>query len=162
MDPISQIPLALGAHWHACLPFVLTSSDQFRAPVPPAMTSAEYATAYDEAKNIGGDGINTPTIRTPDQTVAGIYWAYDGVPNLCAPPRLYNQIAVQLAHQMNLTGMELARFLTVRHVAHGRCRPRELGVEVLLQDLAAGLRDPRVGSGHGNLGARRRQRRDGG
>ena len=44
------------------------------------------------------------TTRTPDQTVAGIYWAYDGAPSLCAPPRLYNQIAVLIGLQQNLTG----------------------------------------------------------
>ena len=36
-------------------------------------------------------------MRTDDQTETGIYWAYDGTPSLCAPPRLYNQIAVQIA-----------------------------------------------------------------
>ncbi len=35
-DPISQIPLALGAHWGACVPFMLTSSQQFPCPAPPA------------------------------------------------------------------------------------------------------------------------------
>ena len=39
----------------------------------------------------------TPTERTAEQTIAGIYWAYDGVPSLCAPPRLYNQITVTIA-----------------------------------------------------------------
>jgi hypothetical protein len=87
-DPISLIPLALGAHWGECAPFVLRSSSQFRIPPPPAMTSRAYAIAYKEVKRLGGDGVTTPTVRTPDQTIAGIYWAYDGVPNLCAPPRL--------------------------------------------------------------------------
>src|ERR1700719_4297412 len=31
-DPISMIPLALGAHWGECIPFVLNSTTQFRAP----------------------------------------------------------------------------------------------------------------------------------
>ena len=39
-DPISQIPLALGAHWGEVRPFVLQSADQFRAPPPPALNSA--------------------------------------------------------------------------------------------------------------------------
>lgn len=30
--------------------------------------------------------------RTPEQTVAGIYWAFDGANRLGTPPRLYNQI----------------------------------------------------------------------
>src|SRR5438094_5436184 len=47
-DPISLIPLALGAHWGECNTFVLESSQQFRVPPPPAMTSAEYTTAYNE------------------------------------------------------------------------------------------------------------------
>ena len=30
-----QIPIALGAHWGECIPFVLNSTSQFRAPPPP-------------------------------------------------------------------------------------------------------------------------------
>ena len=39
-DPISQIPLALGAKWGGVRPFVLRSASQFRIPPPPALTSA--------------------------------------------------------------------------------------------------------------------------
>jgi hypothetical protein len=45
-DPISLIPIALGAHWGECLPFVLNSTNQFRAPPPPDMTSAAYTSPY--------------------------------------------------------------------------------------------------------------------
>jgi hypothetical protein len=116
-DPISRIPIALGAHWGSVRPFVLTSTDQFRAPAPPAMTSLEYTAAYEEAKAFGGDGGVTPTIRTPEQTEIGIYWAYDGTPTLCAPPRLYNQIAVLIAEQMGTTGLRLARLLALVNTA---------------------------------------------
>src|ERR1700674_3762397 len=116
-DPISLIPLALGAHWPECKPFVLQTTDQFRTPPPPAMTSAAYTTAYNEARNFGGDGIHTPTQRTPEQTFAGIFWAYDGTPSLCAPPRLYNQIAVQIADQTRLGTVQLARLLALVNVA---------------------------------------------
>jgi PAP2 superfamily len=116
-DPISQIPVALGASWGACLPFVIASPDQFRCPVPPALTSSEYATAYNEVKDLGGDGVGTSTNRTPDQTVAGIYWAYDGVPNLCAPPRLYNQVANLIAAQQGFGLMEWARMLALLHTS---------------------------------------------
>src|SRR5436190_5212342 len=110
-DPISLIPLALGAHWSKCKTFVLQTSDQFRTPPPPDMTSAEYAAAYNEVKNVGGDGIFTPTQRTAEQSFIGVFWAYDGTPSLCAPPRLYNQIAVQIADQTRLGTPELARLL---------------------------------------------------
>lgn len=116
-DPVSLHPLALGAHWGEVRPFVLRSGDQFRVPPPPALASPEYTAAFDEVKALGGDGIVTPTTRTDDQTVAGIYWAYDGTPSLCAPPRLYNQIAVHIADQMGSNAVELARLLALVNVA---------------------------------------------
>ncbi len=116
-DPMSLIPLALGANWGECIPFVLQSSDQFRVPPPPAMTTPAYAAAFDEAKRLGGDGVTTLTQRTPAQTFIGIFWAYDGTPSLCAPPRLYNQIAVQIADRTKLKAIHLARLLALVNVA---------------------------------------------
>lgn len=116
-DPISLHPLALGAHWDQVTPFVLASAQQFRVPPPPPMNSPEYAAAYNEVKNLGGDGITTLTARTPEQTEIAIYWAYDGTPSLCAPPRLYNQITIHLAQQMNTNGINLARLLALTNVA---------------------------------------------
>ena len=116
-DPISQIPIALGAHWGECKPFALESTSQFRVPVPPPMNSPEYTAAYNEAKLLGGDGVVTPTIRTADQTHAGLFWAYDGLPSLCAPPRLYNQMTVQIADQMGSDVIETARLLALVNVA---------------------------------------------
>jgi hypothetical protein len=37
----------------------MVSAPQFRAPPPPALTSDEYAVAYNEVKPLGGDGIIT-------------------------------------------------------------------------------------------------------
>jgi hypothetical protein len=116
-DPISLIPLALGGHWGACLPFALETSSQFRTPPLPALTSAAYAAAYQEVKRLGGDGVVTPTERTAEQTHIGIFWAYDGTPSLCAPPRLYNQITRRIADQRGTDGIELARLLALVHVA---------------------------------------------
>jgi len=115
-DPISQSPIALGAHWKAVQPFVLRSSRQFRVPPPPAMDSPEYAAAYDEVQRLGGDGVVTPTERTADQTHVGIYWAYDGTPSLCAPPRLYNQILTKVSSGNSNVG-ELARLYALANVA---------------------------------------------
>src|SRR6266404_5655766 len=116
-DPISQLPLALGAYWGGVKPFVLRSADQFRVPPPPALDGPQYAAAFDEVKRLGGDGSVTPTVRTEDQTIAGIYWAYDGTPSLCAPPRLYNQIAVTIADRMGSDTVGLARLLALANVA---------------------------------------------
>jgi hypothetical protein len=116
-DPVSHSTVALGAHWGAVKPFVMKSGEQFRAPPPPAMTSAEYTEAFNEVKRLGGDGITTPTERTEDQTFAGLFWAYDGMPSLCAPPRLYNQIAVDIAKQQGTGAVGLARLLALVNVA---------------------------------------------
>ncbi len=116
-DPISQLPPALGARWPEVTPFAMQAADQFRAPAPPALDSAEYAQAFAEVQSLGGDGVTTPTVRTEEETFIGIYWAYDGTPSLCAPPRLYNQIAVAIADQQGSDIVELARLLALVNVA---------------------------------------------
>src|SRR2546423_14545635 len=113
-DPVSLIPLALGAHWGQCIPFVVTSPSQFRAPPPPDMTSSDYTAAYNEVKNLGGA---TGSQRTEEQTFIAIFWAYDGTPSLCAPPRLYNQITVQIADQRRLSAIQFARLLALANIA---------------------------------------------
>ena len=116
-DPISLIPLALGAHWGAVVPFAIGSGAAFRAPPPPPLASPEYAAAFAEVKALGGDGLSTLTLRSDEQTHIGIFWAYDGTPSLCAPPRLYNQIAVQIADQRGTGKVALARLLALANVA---------------------------------------------
>src|SRR5438105_11828029 len=116
-DPVSRVPIALGAYWGEVTPFVMKSSAQFRAPRPPALASAEYTHAFAEAKALGGDGIVTSTGRTVEQTEIGTFWAYDGTPSLCAPPRLYNQIAMQIADQQGSDVYELTRLLALVNTA---------------------------------------------
>ena len=116
-DPIGLSPLALGHHWGAVKPFVLLSGDQFRVAPPPSMTSAEYAAAYAEVKRVGGDGIVTPTSRTADESQIAVYWAYDGTPALCAPPRLYNEMTLTIADEMGTGVVDLARLLALVNVA---------------------------------------------
>jgi hypothetical protein len=116
-DPVSMHPLALGADWAQMTPFVMTSADQFRCPPLPAMNSPEYQFAYEEVKVLGGDGIVTPTGRTEYDTETGIYWAYDGMPSLCAPPRLYNQILMVIAKDRGTSALETARLLAIANIA---------------------------------------------
>lgn len=116
-DPIAQHGVALGARWGEVDPFVIASTSQFRIPPPPALDSAEYAAAYNEVLALGGDGVITPTTRTPEQTHIGNYWAYDGVPSLCAPPRLYNQIAKHIAEVRGTDATGLARLLALVNLA---------------------------------------------
>jgi hypothetical protein len=116
-DPVSRIPYALGAYWRRLTPFVLESATQFRSPPPPALGSDAYARAFAEVKQLGGDGITTPTRRSADQTVAGIYWAYDGTAWIGTLPRMHNQMAVQLALTRSRDPLQLARALALVNVA---------------------------------------------
>ena len=120
-DPISKVPIALGAFWSQVRPFGLQSASQFRLPAPPDLTSSTYADTYDNVKKLGGDGVISPTVRKPDQTYVGVFWAYDGTPSLCAPPRLYNQVAVQVANTAGLDEVALARLLVEVNVSMADC-----------------------------------------
>ncbi len=116
-DPVTGGDIALGALWNTVTPFTMNSAAQFRVPAPPALDSLEHSLAYVETKRLGGDGVNTPTERTADETFIGTYWAYDGTPSLCAPPRLYNQLILTVADQMGTTGIELSRLLVLANLA---------------------------------------------
>jgi hypothetical protein len=93
IDPISKIQTALGARWGKVTPFLLQSGTQFRLSAPPAPTSQRFVKAFNEVKDIGRAG-NFPkdTSRREGEKFKAIFWAYDGTPNLCAPPRLYNEV----------------------------------------------------------------------
>jgi hypothetical protein len=116
-DPVSQARIALGAQWESVKPFVLPSKQPYQPGPPPALTSSAYTSAFNEVKQLGGDGITTPTRRTPEQTIAGIYWGYDGTPGLGTPPRLYNQIAVEIGKRKRSSVAEFARMLALVNVA---------------------------------------------
>ena len=69
-------------------PFVLNSAKQFRAPAPPALGSAVYATDFNQVKSLGR--LNSTT-RTADQTAIGKFWG-------AAPIWIvWNQVADQAA-----------------------------------------------------------------
>jgi hypothetical protein len=57
--------------WGTVTPFAMTSGDQVRPGPPPALTSAEYAAAYNEVKAIGSADSTT---RTADQTLSALFW----------------------------------------------------------------------------------------
>jgi len=115
-DPDGWSNIAMGAHWRI-RPFVLPSVAEFEAGPPPPMRSQAYTRAFYEVKAVGGDGVRTPTRRSEEQTRIAAYWAYDGTAWLGTPPRLYNQITVQLARTRVKDALELARVLALVNVA---------------------------------------------
>lgn len=112
--------LALGANWGAVTPFVLARGDQFRAPPPPMPGTAAYRAGWNEVKAIGASSDTAGSTATAATKFIGNYWGYDGAPLLGTPPRLYTQIAVQLAKDNGITKVqELARYLAMVATAMG-------------------------------------------
>jgi hypothetical protein len=90
--------------WPYVAPFALDSGSQFRPGPPPALTSADYAAAYREVRNLGS--IDSAT-RTPEQTEMVFFWAGLGVSN--AGVGIWNQITRTVAVERDLTLAENAR-----------------------------------------------------
>lgn len=116
-DPLHPNQMPVGPEWGKVHTFTLKNKNQFQIPKPPALNSQAYADAYNEVKAYGGDGVTTPTIRTPEQTTIGIFWGYDGSRGLSTPPRLYNQIATTIAEQQGNTMVQNARFFALINLA---------------------------------------------
>ncbi|MDX2165687.1 MAG: vanadium-dependent haloperoxidase [Deltaproteobacteria bacterium] len=153
-DPTTLELKPLTPRWGRVRPFVIASGAAFRAPPPPALDSVEYAAAFAEVQAFGGDGLDTPTERSADQTVAAIYWAYDGQPFLCAPVKLYNQIAVHLARQEQLDAAASARLLALANVAMADAAIAlwESKSFYQLWRPVTGIRESDAGSGPSGLG----------
>lgn len=95
-----------GQGYHA--PFYGKNSKLFAATTlfeldkPPALGSPEYERALDQVRGKGiapelmGTLPTTYSKRTVDETIIGLYWAYDGPRELGTPPRLYNQIVREI------------------------------------------------------------------
>lgn len=65
---------------------------------PPAIGNPAYTNSLRQVRNKGiapelmGTLPSKADKRTPDDTLIGLYWAYDGPNEIGTPPRLYNQI----------------------------------------------------------------------
>jgi hypothetical protein len=153
-DPVSQIPLAMGAYWNRVTPFAVPAEAHPKHEPPPDLTSEAYAESFDEVKRLGGNGTTTPTERTADQTIAGTYWGYDGTPGLGTPPRLYNQIAMHIANQRGTDAVGLARLLALVNVGMADAAVVAWYEKYLYQTWrpVAGIREADPGTGPTGLG----------
>ena len=105
--------MPLGVNWGSVAPFAMEAGDQFRPPPVPAMTSKQYAKAFNEVKALGE---RNSTTRTAEQTEIGIFWGYDR-PGAGTPPALYNQIAQTIANQQRNTLDENARLFALINIS---------------------------------------------
>jgi PAP2 superfamily/Bacterial Ig-like domain len=103
---------ALLPGWGGVKPFAMTSDTQFRPDAPPAMDSAQYASEYNQTKQIGS--LNSTT-RTADQTETALFWADGG--GTYTPPGHWNQIAEQVTVKQNTSLIDNARLFAVLNIS---------------------------------------------
>ena len=98
--------------WPNVTPFAMTSGSQFRPGPPPALNSAEYATAFNEVKQLGRA---TGSTRTAEQSDIAKVWKAGA--NTVTPPGMWNQIAQQLASSQGLSISDNARLFAQLNVS---------------------------------------------
>jgi hypothetical protein len=99
-------------HWGSVQTFGVQSSTQFMPPPPPALTSQQYADAFNEVKNLGR---NTGSTRTADQTNIARFWAAGN--NTVTPPGMWKQIATTLSKNAGLSTADNARLFALLNMA---------------------------------------------
>jgi hypothetical protein len=94
--------------WRNVTPFGTRSNDQFRPGPPPALTSDEYATAYNEVKTVGA---LTSTARPPDRAAVARYYA------VATPVHLWGQAMRQVSAAEGKSLSENARAFALAYMS---------------------------------------------
>ena len=85
-------------------------ADQYRPSPPYPVDSKRFTADYYEIKNLGGNGVTTPSARTPDQTQIAIFW-YE------SSPLGWNRIARTVSASRGLGLWENARLFALLNFA---------------------------------------------
>ena len=117
VDPCNATQGYLGVGYGKNPSFAVTTW-QTLDPLPQE-SSAEYKDDYKEVYKLGGAPELNTTIRTPEQTAIGHYWAYDGANKIGTPPRLYNQIVREVAKAKGNTTEQNARLFALINCGMG-------------------------------------------
>ncbi len=103
-DPDNS-PQGVHAPFYGAAAKCFASRARYGIQAPPAPGSFPYRRALREVRGKGIAPALAGTLpaslarRTPDETVIGLFWAYDGVKKLGTPPRFYNLIVRRIAQQ---------------------------------------------------------------
>ena len=96
VDPFHPGQGYLGPRWGNVPPFAVPRLPLL-APPTPAGGNADAAAYYEqEFAEVRDKGRASGSTRTQDESVIGVFWAYDGPPQLGTPPRLYMQVALRV------------------------------------------------------------------
>ena len=103
---------AMAPQWRYVTPWLMTTQSQFRQAGPAALTSPEYAEAYNETMALGR---KNSAVRTQEQTDIGQFWS-DGMGNN-TPLYHFNSIAQQISRDRHLSLDENARLFALLDMA---------------------------------------------
>ena len=106
----TDLPFAFAPGWGDVRPFVLQQANQFRPAAPYPVRSHPYTLDFEEVKALGGDGVNTPSARTADQTQIALFW-------LESSPLMWNRIARDISTSRGLDLWESARLFALLNLA---------------------------------------------
>jgi hypothetical protein len=104
-------------HAQRAAPLAMVSSTQFLPVRPPALTSAAYATDFNEVKLIGKSDSLT---RTPDQTAIARLWASiaaSGSGTATHYSQIWQNIARDVSQERGLSLVETARLFALMNVS---------------------------------------------
>jgi hypothetical protein len=108
VNPATGLPILDPTPWVGGVkPFLMTSSSQFRTAGPPALSSATWATEFNEVKSLGRA---TGSTRTADQTYIAKWWQ-------STPVASWNAVARDLIARNNLDLADSARLLAMQNLS---------------------------------------------
>lgn len=99
--------LSVGSNWGSVTPWVMERGSQFRPGAPPNLTSPEWASDYNEIKDLGG---KKSTLRTNEQTEIARFWTFTG-------PGTWDPIVRLLAATPGRSLLENARLFALVEIA---------------------------------------------
>ena len=99
-DPLDPDQGLHGLNWGNVRPFVVPCVTLAPPPgwTPDGFTPGKYY--EDEYDQVVTAGALTEHNRNADETVRGIFWAYDGANKIGTPPRLYTQVALTILNRL--------------------------------------------------------------
>lgn len=112
-DPLNPDVPVWGPGWGDVETFAVSSVDDLLPDGTPDLSSQEYADSYNEVLELGSAD---STVRTADQTEAGLFWAYD-TEGLGTPMALFGDVLETIAIQEGNTFEENAALFAQASVA---------------------------------------------
>ena len=106
--PPAFAPFAL-TQFATMTPWVIPSPSYFPQPGPPALSSSQYVSDFNEVKSVGSA---TSIARTQTQTDIARFWA-----SANSPSYFWNRVAVRLAEENHTTLSENARLLALLNLS---------------------------------------------